>query len=241
MIVLLSFIMAVAPAVLLVLYYLRNDRLRPEPKGAILRIFFLGVIFTLPTVSLELLVGLAAGHFQFNPMVHYFIRAFIVAALCEELFKLTIVIHFAYPRVMFDEVMDGIIYCIVASLGFACMENILFTLGGGLGTAIVRAITAIPLHATASGIMGYYIGLAKFASSRRRETVLIYKGLAIAVLIHGVYDFLLFATPDLSLVASIGVYLLLLFSFLLLRNRINLAISLDIRAGRTVAAADVAE
>ena len=89
------------------------------------------------------------------------------------LLKLWVVRKYIYPSDYFDEVMDGIVYMVGASLGFACFENILYVLENGLKVAIVRSFTVVPLHAFALGLMGFYLSKAKFATSKKEETALI--------------------------------------------------------------------
>ena len=224
-----SFLLAATPALLLLRYYYRQDRERPEPKGLVVRIFLLGIAATFVAIPLELLMSVFQGLFADFPLLTALFKAFVVAALVEEYLKLTIVRVFAYRNRNFDEIMDGVVYTVVASLGFACMENILYVMGGTIGTALIRAVTAIPLHATASGLMGYYIGRAKFAESPRTERALINRGLRIGIFVHGTYDFLLFAAPVLGPWLLAGLFPLLLGAFLLLRSRIRIALMEDRR------------
>jgi len=224
-----SFLLAAAPALILLRYYYRQDWERPEPKGLVVRIFLLGIVATFVAIPLELLMSVFQGLFADFPLLTALFKAFVVAALVEEYLKLTIVRVFAYRHRNFDEIMDGVVYTVVASLGFACMENILYVMGGTIGTALTRAVTAIPLHATASGLMGYYIGRAKFAASPRLERALINRGLRIAIFVHGTYDFLLFSVPVLGTLPLLGMIPLILGAFLILRSRIRVALAEDHR------------
>jgi RsiW-degrading membrane proteinase PrsW (M82 family) len=225
-------ILAIVPALLFVWYYYKQDKQKPEPKGLIIKTFILGVIITLPVIIVELIVNAFEGFFGWLPLLYPLFRAFVVAALCEEVFKLLIVKIYVYNKFDFDEMMDGIVYTIVASLGFACMENILYVMDGGIPVAILRAFTAVPMHALASGMMGYYIGKAKFASTKHEERSLIYRGLWIAILIHGFYDFFLFSMPVLTPFIGLAIFPLLIWTFIQLRRNIKLAIKEDIKAGR---------
>ncbi|HEC61164.1 MAG TPA: PrsW family intramembrane metalloprotease [bacterium] len=231
--ILFSVSMAVAPALLLLIYYYRQDKNKPEPKGLILKIFLIGIVSTLPAILLELLVSKLAGLFVRWPLLYFAFKAFIVAALCEEYIKLTVVRLAVYNNVNFDEVMDGIVYTVVASLGFACMENILYVLGGGWTTALLRAFTAVPMHALCSGMMGFYIGQAKFASSKDQENRLQKRGLWIAVGIHGSYDFLLFIVPLHGLIPAFGIIPILIGNYIALRKKIKSARDEDKKLGRS--------
>lgn len=220
---LISFLMAVFPALLFVCYYYKQDKNSSEPKGLVMTVFILGIFSSFAVSLLENLVSQASVIFQWSPFFYNFFEAFIVAGLCEEYIKLLIVINYVYRKPIFNEVMDGIVYTIVASLGFACMENVLYVMGDTWHTAIARGFTAVPLHAVCSGMMGYYIGRAKFAATRQEEKFLIYKGLWQAVMIHGLYDFLLFISPVIGSVYSVAIVPLIFWTYLKLKKRIQIA------------------
>ena len=222
-----SILLAVAPAIVLVVYYYRQDNKRPEPKRLILRIFALGILSIIPSVFLEIIITSLSSLLAVYPVIHAAFQAFIVAALVEELMKFLVIRYFAFPRAEFDEVLDGIIYGVVASLGFACLENIVYVIGGGFQTALIRAFTSVPLHAFASGLMGFYIGKARFAKSKSERNKLMTRGLLIAVMIHGTYDFLLFSTPFWGFLPVLLIIPLLIGSYKALQNRISIAKELD--------------
>ncbi len=239
--VVLSFSMAAAPALVLVWYYYRQDRRKPEPKGLILKVFFLGIASTVPAVFLELVLKQFEVYMKGIPFLVAFFRAFFIAALCEEWIKLQVVKRFVYKTGAFDEVMDGVVYTVIASLGFACMENILYVMQYDMTVAVVRAFSAVPMHAFVSGIMGYYIGRARYAENTRREKSLMRKGLFIAVLIHGIYDFILFSMPEMAMVsAPVGsvqgytIFPLVIILFFVLKRMIKSAIADDVKEGRVV-------
>jgi RsiW-degrading membrane proteinase PrsW (M82 family) len=92
----------------------------------------------------------------------------------------------------FNEVYDGILYSVAASLGFATLENIMYVvMGGGYGVALLRALLSVPGHALWGVIMGYYVGRARFAPAQQRGGLVLH-GVGLAVFWHGLYDFLAF-------------------------------------------------
>jgi len=224
--------LAAAPALLLLLYYYRQDKARPEPKGLVFKVFLGGILVAIAAVPAEFLVSGFEGWFPPYPLLYAAFRAFVVAALVEEFLKRAVVLVVAFRHPSFDETVDGVVYAVVASLGFACLENILYVGSGTLATALVRAVTAVPLHATASGLMGWYIGQARFAFSPAQQRVLLRRGLALAVLVHGSYNFLLFTVPVWGPLSMLGIVPLILGSFFTLRRRIRLAIADDQERGR---------
>ncbi len=186
----LNLLLAGLPSLILIAYFQHRDRNKPEPLGLIFRAFLLGIVIVFPAALIELLLD--ASIITPVPILRNLFRAFIVAAFVEEGLKYLAVKNFIFHRPEFDELTDGIIYTITASLGFAFFENLFYSVGGP-ATLIIRGFTAVPLHAAASGIMGYYIGLAKF-----QNALALQRGLLIAVLIHGFYDFFLFQGGLLS-------------------------------------------
>jgi RsiW-degrading membrane proteinase PrsW (M82 family) len=231
--ILVSILLAVAPAIFLVRYFYRLDKAKPEPKGLVLKVFLFGLLSALVAIPMEVLVGALQGLFDPESLGMILFRAFIVAGLVEEFLKLSVVRLTAYRAGAFDEVMDGIVYTVTAGLGFACMENILYVLGRPLATAMIRAFTAVPLHAIASGLMGYAVGRARFAATPAEERSWLRRGLAAAVLVHGLYDFLLFVAPLWGHLPGLGVIPLIVVGFLVLRGRIRAAIAQDRHAGRS--------
>ena len=181
------------PVMALLLYFHMKDKGAKEPKKLVLKVFLGGVMIVIPVAALELLLMFAFGGL-FPGILGIAVKAFLLVALVEEFGKLMIVDEFAYEKKAFDEVMDGVTYCILASMGFAVFENFsyVFLDGGSFEIGLLRAVTAIPAHALFSGIMGYYIGLSNFAKNNSDRVKLRTKGLWAATLLHGFYDFVLF-------------------------------------------------
>lgn len=185
-------LLAVLPALLLLRYFYRQDTLRPEPKGLIGKAVLLGMAVTIPAGIIEAFISpITSGMPQ---LLSAAVTGFIIAAGVEETSKYLLVRRSFVNREEFDETTDGIVYTIAASMGFALLENILYSYQAPISTALVRGVTAVPLHAVASGVMGYYIGAAKFD-----ESISSGKGLLYAILIHGAYDFFLMTETLLGL------------------------------------------
>ena len=216
-----NILLAVIPAVVLLIYFYNKDKQKKEPVSLVLKVFIFGFLSVIPAVIIEMVF------IQFLPgtsgLASIFVKAFIVAALVEEWIKYKTVFLTAFSNKYFDEITDGIVYTITASLGFALFENVFYSTGPAL-TLILRGVTAVPLHATASGIMGYYIGRSKFENPNLK-----YKGLAIAVLIHGLYDFFLFYGSWLALL----IFPLLIISGIILSGLYKAALKEDRLTGRS--------
>ncbi len=225
---------AVAPALLILLFFYFQDRLRPEPTGFLLQVFFLGIISTIPLILLDLYLT-RIELYNFKPQIVYeLFVAFFQAGFCEELIKFLVVMVFVYRHRHFDEVTDGILYTITVSLGFASVENILYVVGKPFNVALARALTAVPFHAVCSGVMGYYIGRAKFARVKRMEHRMLLTGFSIAVLIHGTYNFLLYLSPWFGALYSAVIIPVIYLTFKRLQWHIGHAHRHDLKHGRVV-------
>ncbi|MCF6334235.1 MAG: PrsW family glutamic-type intramembrane protease [Spirochaetales bacterium] len=218
---LINIILAIIPALALLIYFYNKDKQKKEPVSLILKVFIFGFLSVIPAVIIEMIFLEFIP--EFSSIISIFIKAFIIAALVEEWIKLKTVTLTAFSNKYFDEITDGIVYTITASLGFALFENIFYSIGPA-STLILRGVTAVPLHATASGIMGYYIGKSKFENPNLK-----YKGLAIAVLIHGLYDFFLFYGSWLALM----IFPLLFISGTILSRLYKAALKEDRLTGRS--------
>lgn len=206
--------LAIAPAAVLLKYVLIRDKYEHEPLRLVAKTFFLGSISTLAAIVLE---------FVFNIPIP-FVRQFISVALIEECMKFAAVWFAAYRSPHFDDVMDGIVYGVAASLGFATVENIFYVFAGGVGTAIIRAFLSVPSHAAYGGIMGYYLGLAKLSrkQSPNREAKLMLKGLLFAVALHGAFDA---ALENLGLLGAVLAVAVAIISWLIFLRLIRDALS----------------
>lgn len=174
---------AVAPAVALMSYFYLRDLYDSEPLRLVGLLFLLGMLSAVPVMySVSWL-----DQFIASPYAH----AFLAVAVVEELLKLVLTWWFAVRHREFDEEYDGIVYAVAASLGFATIENILKVLSYGWDTLYLRTLFTVPGHALFGVIMGFYLGKAKFAASKKQKWM--FYGLAFVYpwFIHGTYDSLL--------------------------------------------------
>lgn len=211
----LAVLASLVPGLLWVWYFYRADRYDPEPKRLVYRTFVTGMLAVFPAALLETPVRplLAA----FPSLIGMFGVVVLGIGLVEEGVKLFVVYRGVYGRAEFDEVMDGIIYGTTAGLGFATLETFLYIFRFGIAVAPARALLTALAHASFSGLAGYQLGVAKFASPEARRRLLL-SGLAVATLLHGLYDFLI-----LSRLAPWGAPLIVAYSYLTLGRRIRLA------------------
>lgn len=192
-------LLGILPVILLAFYVYRKDK-NKEPIGMLLKAFMYGVA-TVPTVLLIHGFFSLIGVYQLVNLLPS-TRAFISAALVEEGTKFFFLKRLVWNNKEFDERFDGIVYATFVSLGFACVENLMYIFNYvptemALTTSISRGIFAVPAHFLFAVIMGYYFGLARFSVGSKQ---IVYLGLALLmpILFHGGYDYFLMAAEFVS-------------------------------------------
>ncbi|TGV00396.1 PrsW family intramembrane metalloprotease [Flavivirga rizhaonensis] len=210
-------LLAIAPIFIVILYIYFKDKYEKEPKRLLFYNFLLGAIVSvLITTILYYVFDIVLLLPNETSIFQQFIKAFIVVGLTEEFSKYVIVRYFAQRNKAFNEPFDGIVYAVMVSMGFAATENILYVLEGGYETALLRAFTAVPAHATFGILMGFYMGKAKFSKNRIGLNLI---GLLSAIIFHGAYDFFLFI--DFLPGIWIGAFVSLLIGIFLSKRAIK--------------------
>jgi len=196
---------AVVPSLLLLWYVYARDK-NPEPRGMLIKTFLLGALICIPVVPVAMTLESMGQGFSGDVWSGALVKAFLGAAIPEELFKFLVLRWYVWRKTHFDEPLDGVVYGATASLGFATLENILYVGQHGFETAVLRAVTAVPGHAFTGVLMGAFLGRARFAEPGQR-TALIGMGLGSAILLHGAYDAFLFTGTGFAVLALVVLFI----------------------------------
>ena len=173
----LTLLITVGVPLFIVFAIIYSDKFR-EPTDLVIKTFFAGVIICFPAAELNYLL---------IPSYEYSYRA----GFTEETLKFLVLYFYIRPKSAFNEPMDAIVYGVIVSLGFATFENISYIYSGNFevdsfSLAIMRAVSAIPMHATCGIIMGYFFGLYAFTHSKQ----FLIKSIIFPIGIHATYNFL---------------------------------------------------
>ena len=216
---------AVVPAAVLMIYVYRQDKLEREPTGMLVGLLLFGALATVLAVVTESIGAVALAWFlpsgegsrAYNIWMY-----FIVVGLSEEGFKYLLLRWRTWRSREFNCRFDGVVYAAFVSLGFALCENIGYVLMYGLGAAMLRAITAIPGHASFGVFMGACYGMARGCANRgEKDKSQIWSLLALLLptLIHGYYDYIAIGASENN-TATFIVFVVIVFAaaFLLVRR-----------------------
>ena len=184
-----TLLITIVPSFLILLYFFLSDRFK-EPKSTIAIVFVLGILICLPAGILNNFMfvnfgGVGSG----KDLTH----SFLGPAWTEEILKFLVLYAIVLRRSEFNEPMDGIVYGVVVSLGFATYENYdyVFRLAetwdiAPQQLAIWRSYSAVPMHGLNGCIMGFYFGMYAFTANKKYLIL----SLLMPFLLHGFYNFL---------------------------------------------------
>ncbi len=184
---------AVIPAVFLMIKIYRADKLETESPRMLLQLAGLGVLATVVAMVLEQLGGYILPYLVSSEQSYEVLFYFVVVALSEEGAKYFFLKRRTWFSNEFNCQFDAVVYSAFVSLGFALAENVGYVMRFGFGTALVRAVTAIPGHACFGVFMGAFYGIAKrydnfgYPEKSRNARIL---SVLLPALLHGAYDYI---------------------------------------------------
>ncbi len=213
---------AVIPALILMFLVYRMDRLEREPKKLLLRLVLCGCAAAVLSMITESIGNAVLGYLvPGESTLYYVLMFFIVVAGSEEGFKYLLTKKATWRSPEFNCQFDGIVYAVFTALGFALFENVGYVIMYGFGTALLRAVTAIPGHACFGVFMGIWYGMAKryeHAGLLNRSAVCRKMAVIMPMILHGIYDFIAVTAGDYGVIIF-GVFIILMFAIALIKTR----------------------
>ncbi len=211
---------AIAPVLIFLIFMFVKDRYEKEP----LRLLATGVLYGFYSAVPILLIDINLMQFEVAKKIPILFSSFITSAGNEELTKLIFLYFLMFKNKELNEPVDGIVYSVFISLGFAAAENIIYIFDsrlGGMETALSRAILSVPAHGLFASSMGYYFGIYHYMQ----------KGafyLALAFLspwfLHGTFNFILLLETEWYLLLFIP-YVIFLWVNALVKIKSHLYLS----------------
>lgn len=208
------FFLGFAPGIYWLYYFYKKDKLEPEPKKLLIKMYFLGIISALIVIGIQL---------PFN--FHYIVAAVIIAPILEESAKFLMTYLGSYNNKNFNEPMDGIMYAVAVALGFASIENGFYLFGAAkyskeMASSLIltRSLLSVPAHALFSSFWGYALGRIKMNSTANKSGLLII-GLFAAMIAHSFFNLFCF----MGHLSSLGLLILLAVLWELVKRNISRA------------------
>ena len=199
----LSFLLlAFAPGIFWLWFFVRKDIYRPEPKRLLALTFFLGMVSTIPAGVVNAIFlddSIVSG-----PAAAFTMGMLFVVGPVEETAKFLAVRLVAFRSLYFDEPGDGLVYSVAASLGFASLENFMYIINFGPEVMIGRAPLSTLAHAIFGSFWGYALGSQKQEDTRNSTPV--FMGVATGAVVHGLFNVLVM-TPQTLLAAVVLIVL----------------------------------
>ncbi len=210
----------VLPAVFWLWFWLKEDNLRPEPRGLIILSFLVGMLATACAYPIEKWIH--TNYIGSQLMLLFF------WATTEEILKFLGIYIVALRTKYFDEPIDAVIYFITIALGFAALENTLFLInplgdGDALATVLLgnfRFIGATLLHVAASALVGMVLALA-FYKKRSEQIILSVIALFGAILLHTLFNFSIISTKGAFLYEIFVALWVFILAILLICEKIK--------------------
>ena len=208
-----TLIITFLPTIIILSYFYFSDKFK-EPKGTVLLIFFLGFLICLPAGILNQL----SEQFFFKKLNYSenLTWSFLGPAWAEELLKFLILYLVVLKRKEFNEPMDGLVYGVVVSLGFATYENYSYVYELAVEwakednaspasysyvVALGRSYSAVPMHGLNGAVMGYFFGMYAFTNNKKFLVL----SLLLPYLFHGCYNYFEFPL-SMTIIGILTIY-----------------------------------
>ena len=186
---------AIAPAAAM-LIYLGTHTTRRYLRELTWTAFGFGFSVAIPIAGIAALYAPWIGDVE-DLRLHAAAVAFLEASIPEELGKLLVVTCILLRHEDLRRPVDAIILTVLVGLGFATIENLYYVFGAEdwTETALLRAVTAVPMHATVGIVMGYFA--ARWLLAPGLGCLELAAMFALPTLLHGLYDYPVFAIQQL--------------------------------------------
>ena len=201
----LVFLIAAGPAILMFRYVYKKDTIEKEPRSLLWKLVIFGALSVILALILELIGGTILVQLIPNEYSRSYIltEMFIVVAFSEELSKFLALKLGSWRNPAFNYTFDGLIYAICVAIGFSVVEDIMYIASTSLATGIVRALTFIPGHFGFAVFTGLVYSKAREAANKgNRGAAAGYQFLAVILgtVMHGFYDSCLSFGTNLTIV-----------------------------------------
>ena len=197
-------LLAFAPGVFWLWFFIRRGVFRPGPRRLLAFTFLMGMAVTLPAGIINSTFLDDSVFSETANLASVATGMLFVVGPAEETCKFLAVRLMAYRSPYFDEPGDGLVYSTAAGLGFASLENLLYILMFGPVVMVGRAPLSTVAHVVFGSFWGYALGRQVQAGRRRSWQTL--AGILAGALVHGVFNVVVFTFwPAAVILVTLGI------------------------------------
>ncbi|MBU4536452.1 PrsW family intramembrane metalloprotease [Patescibacteria group bacterium] len=217
--ILYAFLGGVLPTIFWLWFWLKEDKLHPEPKKYIAYSFIFGIISAMLVLPVEEAIS------NFIPGSGLLLIGALASA--EEIFKYFGAYFSALTKKYMDEPIDAVIYLITVALGFAALENSLFLLSAiksGSGNinhlmlvGNMRFIGATLLHTLCSGVIGLFIALSFFKRKILKKSFLLF-GFILSIALHTFFNFFIIKSGSGIFIVFLAIWVAIIILILFIEK-----------------------
>ena len=216
---LLAFLGGTLPAILWLLFWMREDKGNRESMTLVLTTFVAGMLSVIIVLPIEKLISTLP--LSSNMMT-------ILWAASEELLKVFAFVVIMSGNRYLNKPIKYPVYLMASALGFAALENTLFLIHPlsindttlSLLTGNLRFLGSTLLHSAASGLVGIGIGLA-FFKSRQRRFWYGFAGLVAAIALHATFNFFIIEKSGENFIQVFGFLWVITIIIMLLFEKLR--------------------
>ena len=213
--ILYAFLGGVLPTIFWLWFWLKEDKLHPEPNKYIIYSFIFGIISAMLVLPFEELIS--------NLIPGTGLITIAALASSEELFKYFGAYFSALTKKYMDEPIDAVIYMITVALGFAALENSLFLISaiksGGAEISRVmlvgnmRFIGATLVHTLCSGIIGLFIAMSFYKRKVLKKRFLLI-GFILSAVLHTFFNFFIIKSENKIFLVFLAIWVAIIIMIL---------------------------
>lgn len=180
--------LALVPALLWLIFFLEQNRKHPEPKRIVLRVFFFSAI-----VASGAGIRLVDELFKLETWLPQdpwlrLLGLILIVGFSQEFLKYLVVRYTVFTTDEYTDRMDGILYGIVAGLGYATalnMDYVLSNQGVLLFVGSMHIVITALAQASFSAVAGYFLAGAKYGE---KASWWVPSGLILAGVLNGTFS-----------------------------------------------------
>lgn len=189
--ILVGMLFSLVPAIIWLYFFYRLDRLEAEPKSMVVGVAVLSALITAALHDFIINDIFNVNSWQYNSWWGHLLGGILIVGIVEQFIVYATVRYLVFRNPEFDERVDGVIYSVAAGLGLATVLNFYYVFrsnGVDLDIGSIRMVINAMAYASFAGIMGYFIGQARF-----EKTPIWYMpaGLALAATMNGIFWYML--------------------------------------------------